>query len=153
MEQKEDVVFLTPHKSRMLDMEIKRWGHLSFRWDVQLCKDDHFEGPKGNIYRITSDKGDVLKVPRASVTKLMIKDSIETRNTFWCDDTLMYASVTSGIINLKNRGFQDDILNKIRKEHQKKEQQKEQQNNPKPTIKLGQRKDITDIIPFLIFDD
>lgn len=152
-ENKEDVISLTPHTSHMLDWELRKWGHLSFRWDVQLQKGDHFEGPKGTIYKITSDKGDISKVSRSSVSKELIKDVIETRDTFWCDDVLMYASVTSGIINLQTREFQDDILFKIRKLHHEKDAQKQQQNNPKPTIRLGQRKSINDIKSFLIFDD
>ena len=159
MEEKEnkqenaDIFRLTPIKERTLRREIHTWGHLSFRWDIQLTNGEYFEGPSGMIYKIVGANGEISTVKPGTVPSSSVKEHLQKRDTFWCDDVLMYASITSGIVNLKTRGDQDSVLHKIRKRQFRKDQQEQNLNNPKPSIKLGQKKDISDVIPFLIFDD
>ena len=149
-----DVVSLPSHKEKMLQREINKWGHISFRWEIQLSKGDYFYGPSGESYQVQST-GAIRKIKiKETESKRKNAIHIETFDSFWCEDSLFYASASSGFVNLQSMKMQGIVLYRIRQKRNKEKQKEEQQKNAKEPVIMSQRVYSPDYIdPYLIQPD
>ena len=149
----QDVVTVQSHKQKMLKREICKWGHISFRWEIQLTDGDIIEGPHGKMFKVIAKDPNVLVTlaKNESICRSKIKSTIDTFDTFWCEEALIYASASAGMVNLKKTGYQGTVLHNINAKRFR-ERQIEQQTNKK-TIIMGTRYDPEKVDPFLIQDN
>ena len=93
MEEKEnkqenaDIFRLTPIKERTLRREIHTWGHLSFRWDIQLTNGEYFEGPSGMIYKIVGANGEISTVKPGTVPSSSVKEHPLSANFYHSEES------------------------------------------------------------------
>ena len=147
-----DVIRLTPIKERMLRQEIQRWGHIAFRWDIELRKGQYFEGPNGNAWKVVDAEGNIKRATK-SIPHILIKETFDQMESFWAESSLIYCAASGEMINLNKRNQQELVLHNIRKKRHAEKKKQEEQNKPKKSIiATGHKRDPDEIDPFLITD-
>ena len=149
-EPEEDIVRLTPIKEKRLRSEIQRWGHIAFRWDVELRMGQYFRGPNGNAWKVISQEGDVEAVQK-TIPPELIKETFDQMDSFWAESTLIYCSAAGDMVNLNKRNQQELVLCNIRRKRYLEKKKEEEQRNPiKSIIATGYKRDPNENDPFLI---
>ena len=149
-QSEEEVIRLTSIKERRLHREIQRWGHIAFRWDVELRKGQYFKGPNENVWKVSDERGDVEIEPK-SIPDFLIRETFDQMENFWAESSLIYCAASGEMINLNKRNQQELVLHNIRKKRYAEKKKEEEQSKPKRSIiATAFKRGPDEIDPFLI---
>ena len=114
-----DVVTVESHKDMMLRREIWRFSHYLFRSDIQLRQGDRFSIPNGKVFEVTTKEENLMKELSVAELSMQVAEQVRAGETFWCAGVLVYISFAGDIIDLRDFGAEQDVLNRIRRQYNK----------------------------------
>ena len=147
----DDVVTVLSHKDKMLRREIWRHSHFLFRSDVQLQSGDIFRIPNGKVFKVTTKKEGLMEELKPVQQVMQVGEQLNAGETFWCAGVLLYISFGGDVIDLRDYGAEQDVLNRIRRQYNK-EQESKYCGNKRVIIATSEYIDIKKI-PFLLHSE